>query len=390
MPAYDVIVIGAGAAGMMCAAQAGQRGRRVLLIDHYPKLGEKIRISGGGRCNFTNINAGPGNFLSQNPDFCRSALARYTPRDFITLVERHGIAYHEKKLGQLFCDVSARAIIDALRDECVQGRVEWRMPCSVDAVEATADGFRLAMSQGAVTCASLVVATGGLTVPKIGASPFGYRIAEQFGLTVVPPRPALVPLACPPEFLARFGALAGVAVEAEVSHGAGRFRDSVLFTHRGLSGPALLQISSYWDGRTPIVIDLLPDLDAPAWLAAHAGSARHIDHLLGERLPARLAQHWCVAHDVAGPVRGLSAVRLRALGAALKRWSVVPSGTLGYNKAEVTLGGVDTRGLSSKTMAATTRPHLFFIGEVVDVTGWLGGYNFQWAWASGHAAAQFA
>jgi len=388
--AYDVVVIGAGAAGMMCAAQAGQRGRRVLLIEHYDIVGEKIRISGGGRCNFTNVHAAPSHYLSANPDFCRSALARYTPAHFLRLVERHGIAYHEKKLGQLFCDVSSRAIIDALRDECVQGRVEWRMPCTVDTVETTADGFRLATPRGGLTCGSLVIATGGLTVPRIGATPFGYRIAEQFRLPVVPPRPALVPLACSPDFLARFGALAGVSVDAEVSHGAGRFRENVLFTHRGLSGPAILQISSYWDGRSPISIDLLPGDDAAKWLAGHAGSARHVDHLLAERLPARFAAQWSLAQGAAGPVRAMSTARLRELGTALNRWSVTPSGTLGYNKAEVTLGGVDTRALSSKSMAATTHPSLHFIGEVVDVTGWLGGYNFQWAWASGHAAGAVA
>jgi predicted Rossmann fold flavoprotein len=387
---HDVVVIGAGAAGMMCAAQAGQRGRRVLLIEHYDVVGEKIRISGGGRCNFTNVNAGPSNYLSQNPDFCRSALARYTPSHFLRLVERHGIAYHEKKLGQLFCDSSARDIIAMLHAECAQGGVEWRMPCAVEAVARDDRGFRVVTQHGVATCASLVVATGGLTVPKIGATPFGYRLAAQFGLEVVAPTPALVPLAMPPEFLARFGALSGIAVAIEAAHGAGRFHENLLFTHRGLSGPAILQISSYWDGRGPIAIDLLPDVDVHGWLRAHAGSSARVDTVLAERLPARVAREWCLAHDVAVTMRSLSDEQLRDLCARLRRWCVQPSGTLGFNKAEVTLGGVDTRRLSSKTMGALDVPGLYFIGEVVDVTGWLGGYNFQWAWASGHAAGQVA
>ncbi len=386
----DVVVIGAGAAGMMCAAQAGQRGRRVLLIEHYHVLGEKIRISGGGHCNFTNVNAGPPNYLSRNPDFCRSALARYTPAHFVDLVERHGIAWHEKTLGQLFCDGSAREIIAMLKAECERGRVRWRMPCAVDGITRAADRFVVSTAQGTVECRSLVIATGGLTVPAIGATPFGYRIAEQFGLTVVPPRPALVPLALAPGTLARYGGLSGISVDAEVSCGEGRFRENLLFTHRGLSGPAILQISSYWDGRSVVAIDLLPGQGATAWLRAHAGPDARFDNVLAERLPKRFAHRWCAAHGVAGPIRALGDERLKAIGARLNRWEIMPSGTLGYNKAEVTAGGVDTRNLSSKTMAATTIPDLYFIGEVVDVTGWLGGYNFQWAWASGHAAGQVA
>ena len=387
---WDVAVIGAGAAGMMCAAQAGQRGRRVLLIEHYHVVGEKIRISGGGRCNFTNVNAGPANFLSQNPDFCRSALARYTPTQFIRLVENYGIAYHEKKLGQLFCDDSALDIIAMLKAECMRGRVQWRMPCAVDGVTREEDRFVVATTDGSVHCSSLVIATGGLTVPKIGATPFGYRIAEQFGLAVVPPKPALVPLAFAPDTLARYGDLSGISVDAEVACGEGQFRENLLFTHRGLSGPAILQISSYWNGRAPLAIDLLPGLDATAWLRAHARSAARLDNVLAERLPKRLAQQWCAAHDIALPISALDDERLRTAGAQLNHWEVLPSGTLGYNKAEVTSGGVDTRDLSSRTMAATTVPGLYFIGEVVDVTGWLGGYNFQWAWASGHATGQVA
>jgi predicted Rossmann fold flavoprotein len=385
---YDAIVIGAGAAGMMCAAQAGQRGRRVLLVDHYPVLGEKIRISGGGRCNFTNVGAGPANYLSRNPEFCRSALARFTPAHFLRLVERHGIAYHEKKLWQLFCNDSAVAIIRMLRAECDRGGVAWRMPCAVTAVTKDGDRFRVGTAAGEARAASLVIATGGLTVPKIGATPFGYRIAEQFGMAVVPPRPGLVPLAYAPEALARYGDLSGVSIDAEVACGDGRFRENLLFTHRGLSGPAILQISSYWDGRTPLSIDLLPDCDAAAWLARRAGSGTHLPNVLAERLPKRFAQQWCAAHGVARPMRELGADHLRAVAAGLKGWQVLPSGTLGYQKAEVTLGGVDTCGLSSRTMESTSIKGLYFIGEVVDVTGWLGGYNFQWAWASGHAAGE--
>ncbi len=384
---YDVIVVGAGAAGMMCAATAGQRGRSVLLIEHYDKLGEKIRISGGGRCNFTNLHAGPANYLSQNPDFCRSALARYTPRNFIDLVESHSIAWHEKKLGQLFCDETALDIIAMLKAECERGGVDWRMPCAVESIERRDDGaFVLATTDGPVSASSLVIATGGLTVPKIGATPFGYRIAEQFGLAVVALRPALVPLALDPAALARYGDLSGVSVDALVRCGEGHFRESFLFTHRGLSGPAILQISSYWHGGEAIHIDLLPDRPAAEWLHGERSSATRLDTLLSERLPKRLAQQWCAAHDAAVPLRQLGDKRIADLAGLLHDWPVWPSGTLGYNKAEVTLGGVDTRELSSKSMAATRVPGLHFIGEVVDVTGHLGGFNFQWAWASGRAA----
>jgi len=392
--AYDVVVIGAGAAGMMCAAQAGQRGRRVLLIEHYPIIGEKIRISGGGRCNFTNTHSDATNFLSQNPDFCRSALARYGPRDFVAMVERHGIAWHEKKLGQLFCDHSALQIIAMLRTECESAGVEWRIPCSIETVRHDGDAFVVATSGGAVRAASLVVATGGLTVPKIGATPLGYRIAEQFGIGVVPPRPALVPLALEPASLERYGDLSGVSIDAEVSCNGGRFRENLLFTHRGLSGPAILQISSYWHGGDRIHIDLLPGLDASAWLRSEREVSAGVAGLLAQRLPQRFAQQWteqlCGEVPAAGPLRSLGEKRLAEIGAALNDWTILPSGTLGYNKAEVTLGGVDTRELSSKTMAAQDVPGLYFIGEVVDVTGHLGGHNFQWAWSSGFAAGQFA
>jgi predicted Rossmann fold flavoprotein len=392
--AYDVIVIGAGAAGMMCAAQAGRRGRRVLLIEHFSVVGEKIRISGGGRCNFTNIHSDATKFLSQNPDFCRSALARYSPRDFIALVERHGIAWHEKKLGQLFCDDSALQIIAMLRAECEVAAVDWRVPCSVEKVDRESDAFIVATSRGPVRAASLVVATGGLTVPKIGATPLGYRIAEQFGVAVVPPRPALVPLALEPATLERYGDLSGVSIDAEVSCNGGRFRENLLFTHRGLSGPAILQVSSYWNGGDLIHVDLLPGIDASAWLAGERAATAGVAGVLAQRLPHRFAQQWSLqfgnGQRAAGPIRSLGEKRLSEIGAALNDWSVLPSGTLGYNKAEVTLGGVDTRHLSSKTMAVERVPGLYFIGEVVDVTGHLGGHNFQWAWSSGFAAGQVA
>jgi predicted Rossmann fold flavoprotein len=385
---FDAIVIGAGAAGMLCAALAGQRGRRVLLIEHYRIVGEKIRISGGGRCNFTNIQSSPANFLSGNPDYCRSALARYTARDFVTLVERHGIRWHEKKLGQLFCDESALQIIAMLKTECARGDVTWWQPCPVDGVARETDAFAVMTPRGTARARSLVVATGGLSVPKIGATAFGYELARQFGLAVVPPRPALVPLAFQPDLLARYGDLSGISVDAEVSCNGGRFRENLLFTHRGLSGPAILQISSYWDGRTPLAIDLVPGVDVRSWLRSERASAGRLDNVLARHLPRRFAQAWCEAHDAARPVREIGDAKLATIGAGLSSWSVLPAGTLGWNKAEVTIGGIDTRGLSSKTMMATSVPGLYFIGEVVDVTGWLGGYNFQWAWASAHAAAQ--
>jgi hypothetical protein len=391
--ACDVVVIGAGAAGMMCAATAGQRGRKVVLVDHYVKVGEKIRISGGGRCNFTNLHATHRNFLSRNPDFCRSALARYTPRHFIALVESHGIRYHEKTLGQLFCDDSATQIIDMLVAECAKGGVAWRQPCAVEGVRRDGGGFVVETAMGSVQCASVVVATGGLTVPKIGATPFAYRIAEQFGLAIVPPKPALVPLSFDPELLARYGDLSGVSLDAETWCGDGRFREALLFTHRGLSGPSILQVSSYWqanDASQPIHIDLLPGVDVREWFAEERRSKSSLSTLLAQRLPKRFAQQWCDAHGLDKPVIQLSDRALEDAAARLADWPVQPSGTLGYNKAEVTLGGVDTRGLSSRTMEASAVPGLFFIGEGVDVTGHLGGFNFQWAWASAHAAGSAA
>jgi predicted Rossmann fold flavoprotein len=392
---FDVIVIGAGAAGMMCAATAGSRGRSVLLIDHATRLAEKIRISGGGRCNFTNRELTPASFLSQNPHFCRSALSRYTPQHFIALIERHGIAYHEKTLGQLFCDDSSAQIINMLKAECDAAGVRWQMPSSVAAVARTDAGFRVETDEGPREASSLVVATGGLTVPKIGATPFGYRLAEQFGLAVVPPKPALVPLALDPAWLGRFGELSGASFEAVASCDGPDFREQALLTHRGLSGPAILQASSYWQlagARKPIDLDLLPDIrDVEGWLLAGRAGRQTLAALLAGHLPKRFAQQWV---DVEGAgawhvaLAELPRVVLADIARRLKCWPIQPAGTLGYNKAEVTLGGVDTRGLDQKTMAARQVPGLYFVGEVVDVTGWLGGYNFQWAWSSGWCAGQ--
>lgn len=397
---YDVAVIGAGAAGMMCAAVAGQRGRRVVLLDHATRLAEKIRISGGGRCNFTNIGAGPANFLSQNPHFCRSALSRYTAQDFLALVKKHRIAWHEKHKGQLFCDDSSEQIIQMLRAECNLGEVSWRMPCKVGAIDNTGTGFLVSAEGGDIECDSLVIATGGLSIPKIGATDLGYRVARQFDLQIVEPRPGLVPLTFDGPSWEAFVPLAGIALEVEVSTGGGKgkgkargghFREDLLFTHRGLSGPAILQISSYWQPGTPIVLDLLPEMDVAEELIGMKTTVRkQLGNVLAQWLPARLADGLLVANGFAPDARlaDMADARLRKLGDAINRWAIVPTGSEGYKKAEVTLGGVDTRELSQQTMMANKVPGLYFIGETVDVTGWLGGYNFQWAWASGQAAGQ--
>ena len=403
---FDVVVIGAGAAGMMCAAVAGQRGRSVLLVDHSPKLGEKIRISGGGRCNFTNLHTRPEAFLSRNANFSRSALARYTPADFIALVERHGIMYHEKTLGQLFCDGSAVQIIDMLRAECDAGSVQWAMPATIEQITCTQEDpardarFELNTSRGVVHAHSVVIATGGLSIPKIGASAFGYRLAEQFGLKVVPPKPALVPLAASPEWLTQFGALSGTSFETIASTPSEKrnrhpeFRESALVTHRGLSGPAILQISSYWqmaESRAPIALDLLPDLSETQvrkWLNAHRADPLSLGTRLAEFLPRRFAHAFAQAYGWTQPLAQMPSSSVETVVQTLKAWHIHPAGTLGYAKAEVTLGGVDTAELSQQTMETRQVPGLYFIGEVVDVTGWLGGYNFQWAWASGHAAGK--
>jgi len=387
--AFDVAIIGAGAAGMMCAATAGQRGRRVLLIDHYPEIGEKIRISGGGRCNFTNLHATHEDYLSADPAFCHPALERYTPRDFIALVESHRIAWHEKKLGQLFCDKSSVQIIDMLRAECAKGHVEWWQPCEIRDVRHDGGAFHLETSRRPVEAKSLVIASGGLTVPKIGATPFAYKVAEQFGLAIVPPKPALVPLTFEPRFLEHFAGLSGVSVDVEARCAGGRFRENLLFTHRGLSGPAILQISSYWQqarAAEPIRINMLPGADVPKWLQAQRRSRALLSTLLAERMPKRVAQRWCAAHELDVPMAEMSAEVIERAARSLAEWKLQPSGTLGYNKAEVTLGGVDTRGLSPETMEARKLKGLYFIGEGVDVTGHLGGFNFQWAWSSARAA----
>ncbi|HUL96341.1 MAG TPA: NAD(P)/FAD-dependent oxidoreductase [Usitatibacter sp.] len=387
--AFDVAIIGAGAAGMMCAATAGQRGRRVLLIDHYPEIGEKIRISGGGRCNFTNLHATHEDYLSADPAFCHPALERYTPRDFIALVESHRIAWHEKKLGQLFCDKSSVQIIDMLRAECAKGHVEWWQPCEIRDVRHDGGAFHLETSRRPVEAKSLVIASGGLTVPKIGATPFAYKVAEQFGLAIVPPKPALVPLSFEPRFLEHFAGLSGVSVDVEARCAGGRFRENLLFTHRGLSGPAILQISSYWQqarAAEPIRINMLPGADVPKWLQAQRRSRALLSTLLAERMPKRVAQRWCAAHELDVPMAEMSAEVIERAARSLAEWKLQPSGTLGYNKAEVTLGGVDTRGLSPETMEARKLKGLYFIGEGVDVTGHLGGFNFQWAWSSARAA----
>ncbi len=391
MERWDVVVIGAGAAGMMCAATAGRRGRKVLVLDAAKKPGEKIRISGGGRCNFTNIHATPAQFLSDNPHFCISALSRYSPADFIALVDRYRIKWHEKTLGQLFCDGSATQIIDMLLAEMRAGQAQLRLAVTVQYVEKNPDGFTLQLSSGEVLeCGALVVATGGKSIPKMGATDFGYRLAGQFGLRVTETRPGLVPLTFDERLLERLEDLAGVAAPARVSCGKTAFEEALLFTHRGLSGPAILQISSYWREGQEIALDLLPGRDAlEALRAARQQNGKQSAHtFLSTLLPKRLAKVIADLPACQEPLGGLSDGKLRTMAAGISEWRIVPSGTEGYRTAEVTLGGVDTRDLDSRTMQAKAVPGLHFVGEVVDVTGWLGGYNFQWAWASGWCAGQ--
>ena len=387
---YDVIILGAGAAGLMCAAVAGRRGHQVLLLEQARNPGEKIRISGGGRCNFTNLYTSPANFLSDNPRFCHSALSGYTQRDFMTLVETYGIAYHEKTRGQLFCDGSSRQIIDMLLEECRKARAQLRLAARISAVSKDEDGLVVVSDQGEFRCRSLVVATGGPSIPKMGSSGFGYKIAEQFGLKIVTPRPALVPLTFDTALLAKFGDLSGVSVDAAVGCGKIFFDEALLFTHRGLSGPAILQISSYWREGHDIVIDLAPRVDVLAGLKRLRGDhpRQEMATVLTDLLPKRLAR--TIADTVGGPERiaDFPDRHLASVAAAVKQWRVRPNGTEGYRTAEVTLGGVDTSGLSSKTFESRSVPGLYFIGEVVDVTGHLGGFNFQWAWSSGYAAGR--
>jgi len=393
----DVIVIGAGAAGLMCAIVAGQRGKSVVVLERGERIGAKILISGGGRCNFTNINARPENYLSSNPDFCKSALARYTPEDFIALVDRHGIAYHEKKLGQLFCDHSSREIVEMLRKECADVGVEIKTGLDVTEVRRIeSDGsFAVATTSETFCAKKLVIATGGLSLPKLCATDFAYRIARQFGLNVIPGRAGLVPFTFSGVELEFCRALSGVSapcvarVESDlVKAREVKFTEHFLFTHRGLSGPAMLQISSYWNAPAELRINLFPEGDARAWLEENRASGMRLDTLLAQKLPERFADAWTSRLPQVRPMRQYSAKELDDIAQRLENWTLRPAGTEGYATAEVTVGGIDTRDLQSKSMEARNVPGLYFIGEAVDVTGWLGGYNFQWAWASGHACGQ--
>jgi predicted Rossmann fold flavoprotein len=385
----DVIVIGAGAAGLMCAIVAARRGRSVVVLERGSRVGAKILISGGGRCNFTNLGAGPENYLSSNPDFCKSALARYQPHDFLTLVERHGIRWHEKKLGQLFCDRSSREIVDMLLRECEDAGVVIRTGVEVKAVRREeASGYAVETAGETLFAPRLVVATGGLSLPKLGACDFAYRIAAQFGLRMVTPRAGLVPFTFGGAELEFCRALSGISAPCVVRGGGAEFAEHFLFTHRGLSGPAMLQVSSYWKPGEEIALDLFPENGARVWLQENRGSGKRLDTLLATRLPERFATALASRLGELKALRAYSTVELDGLARGLSAWTLRPAGTEGYATAEVTVGGVDTRGLSSKTMEVREVPGLHFIGEAVDVTGWLGGYNFQWAWASGNACGQ--
>ncbi|HAX20407.1 MAG TPA: aminoacetone oxidase family FAD-binding enzyme [Hydrogenophaga sp.] len=397
MQSFDVVVVGAGAAGLFCAGVAGQRGLKVLVLDHSEAVAEKIRISGGGRANFTNrdidVRQPHKHFVSENPNFCRSALSRYTPADFIALMRKHGISFHEKHKGQLFCDRSAEDLIAMLLAECEAGGVTRWQPCGVKALRVAEDGsYDIDTERGTVSSRAVVIATGGLSIPKIGATDFGYRMAKQFGLRTVEPRPGLVPLTFDGEAWASYAGLSGLSLPVLIETGDKKnrisFAEDLLFTHRGLSGPAVLQISSYWREGTPIRLNLAPEVDLPAALArAKATSRKLIANELATLVPSRLADAWVAQDkDWQRPISEASDKALARLAERLSRWELVPTGSEGYKKAEVTLGGVDTRDLSSQTMESK-QPGLYFIGEVVDVTGWLGGYNFQWAWASAHACA---
>jgi len=384
---FDALIIGGGAAGLMCAIAAGRHGRRVLVVEHANRVGKKILMSGGGRCNFTNLGTTAQNFLSANPHFCKSALARYTPADFVALVERHRIAYHEKELGQLFCDDSSKQIVRMLLDECDAAGVRVETSCAVERVRKVDESFVVDTSLGRIATAALVVATGGLSIPSMGASGFGYELARQFGHRVLPTRAALVPLTLSGRHQERMADLAGVALPVEAHCNGTAFRNAMLITHRGISGPAILQISSYWNPGDDLRLDLLPDIDAFAWLRGQQAErpAAEFRTVLADALPKRYAQRLCEYAFASKPMRQYREAELREIAAQLKDWPLVASGTEGYRTAEVTLGGVDTDELSSSTMQSRRVPGLYFIGEVVDVTGWLGGYNFQWAWASAHA-----
>ena len=389
MRRYDVVIIGGGAAGLMCAIEAGKRGRRVLIIERSGQIGKKILISGGGRCNFTNLHVTAENFLSANPHFCKSALARYSPADFIAMVERHGIAYHEKERGQLFCDLSAKLIVTMLANECRQAGVRIDVNGVVTSVEREGEGFTIETGGGPIHAGSLVIASGGLSIPKMGATNFGYELAKRFGHSIVPTYPALVPLTFSADDLARYQDLSGIGLAVEASCNGRSFAAPMLFTHRGISGPAILQISSYWHGEE-LRVNLLPGSDAAEWLLGRQQSrpAAELKNVLGERFPKRLAQRLAEIQFDSRPLRQYRAAELRQVAAQLQSWAFHPIGTEGYRTAEVTAGGVNTDELSSTTMESKKIPGLYIIGEVVDVTGHLGGFNFQWAWASGHAAGQ--
>lgn len=391
-PDWDVIVIGAGAAGLMAAIAAGRRGRRVLVLDHANKVGKKILMSGGGHCNFTNTGTTPAQYLSANPHFCKSALARYTPQDFIDLVDAHGIAWHEKELGQLFCDGSSKQIVQLLLDEADGAGVQVRTHCAVQPPRRADDGFVLDTAIGRLRCASLVVATGGLSIPSMGATGFGYDIARQFGHALLPTRAGLVPLTLSGKHQERLNELSGVALDVEAGCNGAYFRNRMLITHRGISGPAILQISSYWQPGDDLRLDLLPGRDALAWLQSQQTErpGTELKNVLAELMPRRFAQRLCEIWLANRPMKQYTPAQLHDTAALLQAWPLVASGTEGYRTAEVTLGGVDTDGVSSRTMESRHVPGLFFVGEVLDVTGWLGGYNFQWAWASGMAAGEAA
>ena len=389
---YDVIIIGAGAAGLMSAIEAGKRNRKVLLIDHSKKIGEKIRISGGGRCNFTNINTSPSKFISKNPKFIISALNQYTQNDFIKLIKKHNIKFHEKKLGQLFCDESAQQITTMLLLECQMANVTLKKNTVITNVDKQNDQYIVNVSSDKYVCSSLIVATGGLSIPKIGASKFGYDIAKKFNLNIIKPLPALVPLTFSEKILSKCKDLSGLSLEALISFNKHFFQEGMLFTHRGLSGPSILQISSYWKLGSNIQINLLPKIDVYKFLVSkkNLNPKKDISIIISEILPRRLAYMICKENNIFGNICELSNKLLKQLGIAINTWDIVPTGSEGYRTAEVTLGGVDTDEISSKTMMSLKNPGLFFIGEVVDVTGHLGGYNFQWAWSSGFVAGQYA
>jgi predicted Rossmann fold flavoprotein len=392
MRKVDVLVLGAGAAGMMAAIEAGKRGRSVLVVDHARDPGEKIRISGGGRCNFTNINTRPDRFISHNPKFAVSALSRYSPHRFIDLVKSYGIAFHEKTLGQLFCDGSSMQVVNLLTSEMGKAGAALELATTVESVEASKAGFMARLSSGQIEATSLIVATGGKSIPKMGATNLGYRLAEQFGLQSTETRPALVPLTFEPRILEKIAPLSGISVDATVSANGKTFREAMLFTHRGLSGPSILQISSYWREGDAIVVNLLPDTDVPGMLKTARSSTPRLalQTVLSAQLSRRLAQMLAEDIGISSMMGDISDRKIAGIADTLTRWTLKPTGSEGYRTAEVTLGGVDTSGLNSTTMEARAVPGLFVIGEVVDVTGWLGGYNFQWAWASGWAAGQVA